>query len=439
MYQALTGKRVLLLQGPVGPFFRRFARDLTEHGAIVTRVTLNAADRMYYLGAPVVAFRGRPEQWPAFLEQLLRDRAIDVVFLFGDGRPYHRRACGVARELGIAVYVFEEGYLRPDHITLEAEGVNGRSTMPRDPARYRDAGANAAEPTKPVGNTFPRFAVYSGLYAIAYTFFAWRYPHYQHHRDVNAFRQALLWSRAGWRKLVYRRRERDLLALCEGRWSGRYFLLPLQVHHDSQWQHSSFSDSESLIRAVVRSFGEQASSEHSLVIKHHPLDRGYRDYTALIRELTDEHGLDGRLLYVHDLHLPTLLKHARGTVVMNSTVGLSSVFHKTPVKVLGQAIYDLPGLSFPGSLEQFWRDPGRVDRHFYQRFHDWLCANNQANGSFYRPLEGVSNSCGVRWFAQLPRCGSESCCSSRGGSTDTADGGAAPHCGWIHRSTENGA
>jgi capsule polysaccharide modification protein KpsS len=404
MYRDLAGKNVLLLQGPVGPFFRRLASDLSDSGAIVTKVNLNAGDRLFYLGKPAVAYRGRSRDWPGFIERLMRAREIDVVFLFGDGRPYHRIASAVARKLGISVCVFEEGYLRPDYITMEANGVNGRSQMPRDPMHYRRWSLSRLKPTIPVGKTFFLFALYATFYALAHTFCSWCYPYYKHHRDIHAFRQMVYWIRAGWRKVIYKYQERPLIDLLTTRWSNKYYLLPLQVYNDSQLQHSDFPDIETLIREVVSSFSEEASAETLLVIKHHPLDRGYRDYTALVKSLAERHGLHGRLLYVHDLHLPTLLKNARGTVVMNSTVGLSSIYHNTPVKVLGRAIYNLPGLTYQHSLAKFWNDTGKIDRDTYHNFQGWLRINNQANGSFYRRLRGAENKAGIGWFSKLPQC-----------------------------------
>lgn len=403
MYQAFAGKNVLLLQGPVGPFFRRLAADLENAGANVSKVNLNAADSVFYFGKPALAFRGRAEQWPVFLKQVLSEQAIDVVLLFGDGRPYHRRACEIAKEMDIAVFAFEEGYLRPDYITMEADGVNGRSTMARDTATYRQVNGVQLESPQHVARSFGGLAFYSFFNAALVTFLWWLYPHYRHHRDLNAFRQAYYWTRSAWRYLRYKIRDRHLLELLQNRWHKQFFVLPLQVHNDSQWQHSNFPGSEMLIRTVVESFAKNAAADHVLVIKHHPLDRAYRDYSKLTRALRKQHALDGRLFYVHDLHLPTLLRNARGTVVMNSTVGLSSIFHNTPVKVLGKAIYDLPGLTFQGGLDQFWTDPGCIDRQFYNQFQLWLRLNNQANGSFYRRLPNTDNQVGVVWFQNPPQ------------------------------------
>ncbi len=45
---ALSGKRVLLLQSPVGPFFRRLAQDLRWVGAQVCKVNFNGGDLLFY-------------------------------------------------------------------------------------------------------------------------------------------------------------------------------------------------------------------------------------------------------------------------------------------------------------------------------------------------------------------------------------------------------
>jgi len=85
-----------------------------------------------------VDFCGREPEWPQFLDRLIVDRAVSDVILFGDCRPLHRAAIRVAQSRGLRVYVVEEGYFRPDWITLEEGGVNGYSSLPRDPAWFRE-------------------------------------------------------------------------------------------------------------------------------------------------------------------------------------------------------------------------------------------------------------------------------------------------------------
>ena len=140
---------------------------------------------------------------------------------------------------------------------------------------------------------------------------------------------------------------------------------------------------------------EHAPKNKAIVFKHHPLDRGYTDYSLLFENLISENGLRGRVFYVHDVDLPTLLKHAQGTVLINSTVGMSSLFHGTPVKTLGTAIYDLPGVTSQQPLDDFWSESGSVSKKTYNQLRQYLVERNQINGSFYKPFPSVSNSAGL--------------------------------------------
>jgi capsular polysaccharide export protein len=150
----------------------------------------------------------------------------------------------------------------------------------------------------------------------------------------------------------------------------------------------------------VRSFAAHAPADTLLVLKHHPMDRGNRDYGQLLGALSSELGVEQRLVSVHDLHLPTLLKHARGVVTVNSTVGLSALHHGVPVNLLGDAIYGIPGLTAHLPLERFWLEQPAPDPVIYRAFTKYLRWTNQHNGNFYRPL--FAHGAGVHWTPRPP-------------------------------------
>jgi capsule polysaccharide modification protein KpsS len=393
-------RRVLLLQGPNGPFFRRFADELGSRGVSVTKLNFHAGDALYFHDRRALSFRGHAAEFPAFLEALYDARGFEAIYVFGDGRPYHRVAIELARKRGLRVFVFEEGYLRPDWITLEEGGVNGYSSMPRDPASFRAFAAThkAPEGAERVGKSFGIGALYATLLALAATVSFFRYPHYRHHRSINSWQQTAQWIWGAFRKYLYRFRQRHILPELRRSYSKRYFLVALQVYCDYQIVHSRFDTIEQFIEEVVRSFAEHASPDHMLVLKHHPMDRAYKEYSALLERLGQQYGVSARLRYVHDLHLPSLLRRALGAVMINSTVGLQSISYGTPVKVLGDAVYDMPGLTHQGSLAEFWQTPGEVDEELYRAFRAYLLVTNQANGSFVRRLKNVASPTGIRWF-----------------------------------------
>jgi capsular polysaccharide export protein len=397
--RAFRGKRVLLLQGPVGPFFLRLARDLTRSGAQVFKVNFNGGD---WLFSPEDAFnyRGTMEGWPAYFEKLVDRLSIDVVMLFGDCRQVHRAAHEIASRRGMEIGVFEEGYVRPDFVTLERFGVNGHSLIPRNPIFYLNSMTPpAVEHAAPVGNTFRHMVMWAILYYLAASFLKPWFRQYRHHRPLT-WLEGAPWIRAAWRKAYYSLRELGLEDRFTGALSKRFFLVPLQVHNDAQVHvHSPFDSVAHFIADVIESFARNAPRTMALVIKHHPADRGYYDYTRLIGELAAKHGLQGRCYYIHDQHLPTLLKHARGVVVINSTVGLQALFHGTPVKACGKAVYDMEGLTFRDSLAHFWNaaQTALPNRELYRRFRHYLIRFTQLNGSFYKRLPVPEMATGMRW------------------------------------------
>ncbi|HYQ14293.1 MAG TPA: capsular biosynthesis protein, partial [Polyangiaceae bacterium] len=284
------------------------------------------------------------------------------------------------------VYVFEEGYLRPDFVTLERDGVNGHSRIPRDPTTFLELEPREEPAHRAIAHAFLKSALHTIAYASATALAQRRYPRYRHHRDIRPWPQAKLWFTGTVRRALHTLRDRDFAERLDTRQIPPYFFVPLQVHLDSQLSHSRYASIEDFIVDVVRSFAEHAPADHLLVLKLHPMDRPYRDYSSVVASLTAELGLRDRLFYVDIINLPAALRGARGTVVINSTVGLSSLTHGTPVKCLGRAVYDLPGLTHQGSLADFFRAPEPVDRALYKGFRQWLLEHNQLNGSVWSRL-----------------------------------------------------
>ena len=395
----------LLLQGPAGPFMRRFAEDLMDAGIRVTKVNFHAGDVFFFSGPNSLPYRGDARDWPVWLRDLMRKEKVDALFLFGDRRHLHELAVAQARALGVRVWVFEEGYLRPDWITVEEHGVNGRSQLPRDPAFYRSRRETLSVhvDSRPIPPTsFAASAWYSALNALAFTLFNRGFPHYQHHRNLNAWYHTACWLRSAQRKLRFGRAERKVLPKLCGELSKRYFLVPLQVHCDFQLRYSRYSDVIDFVLDLVETFAEVADPDDRLVFKHHPMDRAFRDYTHFFARLRLRTGLHDRLIYVHDLELPTLLQHAKGTITINSTVGLQSLRQGVPTHCFGEAVYNFDGMTHRGSIAEFLREPGKVEHELVDRFCSWLLHHNQANGNYYAQVLDCRRGTGISWWPSPP-------------------------------------
>ncbi|WP_237057853.1 capsule biosynthesis protein [Microbulbifer sediminum] len=376
---------VVFLQGPLGPFFAKLARRLARHGAETHKINFNGGDRHFCWAHRRVDYTGGHRDWSAFFRSYLVEHQIDAVFVYGDCRYYHRVAGEICEELGVAFGVFEEGYLRPDFVTFEWHGVNANShTDWSIPAidSYRPRGR---KPSVKVGPTFWQRTKYACRYYLFARLARGEFPHYHHHRGRGWVGEGLCWLRSFYRKGLYRLTERSIQPRLAGELSGRFYLFPLQTRDDFQLRtHSDLLSIENSIDEVISSFAANAEPTAFLVIKHHPMDRGFCHYGRLIRTLAAQQGVKRRVIYCHDQHLPTLLDHARGVVTINSTVGISALLHRVPTKLLGRALYDIPGLTHGGDLASFWRDADAVDPQLFRRFRQYLYELTQLDGSFFK-------------------------------------------------------
>jgi capsular polysaccharide export protein len=79
-------------------------------------------------------------------------------------------------------------------------------------------------------------------------------------------------------------------------------------------------------------------------------------------------GISDRVHHLIEGDTPLLAQNARGVVVINSTVGLQALERGAPVKVLGAALYNRPGLTEQGSLDGFWNSTKAADSKVVEHF-----------------------------------------------------------------------
>ena len=383
----LSGKNVLFLQGPIGPFFKKLDLHFRSKNANTFKITLNAADWLFSNKDNTYPFKGKREEWTQYIEIFFKEHKIDKIFLFGDCRFYQSHAIKIAKQLDIEIFVFEEGYLRPDFITLERDGVNDYSKISREAQFYRALNDDylnipSSISAKPV---YKQMAFSAIFYYIAGHLFAFRYPNYTHHRESSAVKEFFWWWNHVFLKAKYKLTEKKVLKKITSDFSSLYYFVPLQTHNDFQLTvHSRFNNIEEFITEVMQSFALHAPKDTMLLFKHHPQDRGRKDYNIFIADLSTTFGISDRIIVVHDTHLPTCLEHSIGTVTINSTVGLSSLIHNKPTITLGKAIYDIEGITTKNRhLDDFWVHYYKPDIEILQKFRTYLLKNTQLNGSFY--------------------------------------------------------
>ena len=94
------------------------------------RVGFNAGDAAFWRDkSTYIAFNQPQDAWPAFFRTLIAERKVTDIVLYGDVRSIHANAIEIAKDEGLTVHVFEEGYMRPYWITYERGGSNGNSRL----------------------------------------------------------------------------------------------------------------------------------------------------------------------------------------------------------------------------------------------------------------------------------------------------------------------
>lgn len=372
-----------MLQGPVGPFFDRLSRWLLSNGTQVHRVVFQAGDLRDCSVGERIDHVGDAGLWPDFLEHTIRSRGVDTLVLFGQVRQLHAAAIERARSLGVPVVVLEEGYVRPGFITMELGGVNGFSTTMQ---RYRwqpglpGPTVQTARPDT-TAHQFRQMAWFACRHYWAMYWGDSAYPRYQHHKSTNIWRHSIYWVRSFIRKQLHLPRDNTRVLRLTDR---SYFFVPLQHDGDSQiTHHSPYVQNTEFIIEVLRSFSEHAPRDAWLVFRQHPHSRGGRSHERLIRSLANDLNVGDRVKHLVEGHTPTIVSHARGVVVINSTVGLQAIARHKPLKVLGHALYDRPDLTFQGPLDTFWGDCPEPEPERTKAFMQSLIALTQAPCNVY--------------------------------------------------------
>ena len=400
-----TPRTFIFLQGLASGFFERLAHRLTERGHTVIRVNLNGGDWIFWNRPNGVHFRGRMRNWPAYFANLVRQRGATDLVLFGDCRPLHRAAIGVAQVLRVAVHVVEEGYLRPDWVTIEQGGVNGHSSLPRDANWYRETAATL--PPVPdiegIPSSFRRRAVADLSYNFGAMLLCWLYPFYRTHRPWHPAVEYYGWARRLLGQAGAERRAAVAVRRIEG--DQPYFLFPLQLDCDSQIRlHSSFAGMRQAIETVLASFAIHAPADALLVVKEHPLDNGLFDWRRFVADVAGRLGLLERLVHLEAGDIADLVRRARGVVTVNSTTGTLALACGVPVITLGNAVYDLPGLTAQSGLPAFWTAPERPDPAMFDAFRRVLAHRCLIRGGFFsdRGLDMLTEGAVARLEAAEP-------------------------------------
>lgn len=394
-YQHTKKKSFLLLQGVASPFFIQLEKALIQANQKCIKVNFCGGDLFageYFSKAQNhINFQDSLDNLHEFYADIFTKYDITDIALFGDTRPIHKDAIALAKQKNIRIHVFEEGYFRPNWVTLDDGGVNAYSSIfkaSQNKAEWFLENATEKEWQNKNQNTGGGLLIrawHDIRFHLASFFLKRKFPNYKTHRPDSPLAEYWGFVRRIPMVHFYYNRHSDQVIdqLLESKTP--YFLLPLQLQADSQMRlHSSFKSLLEVIETTMKSFVKNAPLKSKLVIKLHPLDPWFIDYQSIIENLTADLSIDkSRILYLEAGNLNNLLKHCSGTILVNSTVGTSALSVDCPVIALGSAIYNIEGLTFQGSLDDFWLKATPPNKELFAAFRQCYIRNTQINGSFY--------------------------------------------------------
>lgn len=423
--QSLAGRRFLIVTAPFGPFGRMLAEQLTAEGASVARMLFNAGDAAYWRRSGAQPYTGDVRRWPQRLARMVQDQNLTDLIVFGEGGPYNQGVLSQAKKLKAAaedrraqasgveaspdrtddpraqvesrraandsagasahplrIWVLENGYFRPDWITVEENGVNASSGLPRDRGAY-DPPIPEMLPTRPVGKILPHHVINISLYHAFQPFGRLVFRRYVYPYTQSPWLQFVGHVRR-YVQLAFRSKAESDAQVIRAR--GPFFLACLQREGDAQLlRYSHYADNTAFLAEVLTSFARHAPAEARLVIKNHPLDPGLVDLARMTHVLAVERGIADRVDFIDGGNLAALCRASSGMVVNNSSAALSALGFTTPVKVLGEAFFDIDGLTDQQPIDGFWTRPARPDEDLFKRFKAHVINRTQVNGNYHEP------------------------------------------------------
>ncbi|MEL7172042.1 MAG: capsular biosynthesis protein [Pseudomonadota bacterium] len=381
-------RSVLFLQGPASTLWAEVADRFAKRGHAVHRVNLTLGDWLYWRRRGAINYRGSLTNWESWLEALLRREGVTDIVYFADRLPYHRVAARLAARMGLRAWAVENGYLRPDWLTLEPVAMGRHSHFTRCPETI----GRLAE-----GRPLPSFArrypvpfrveaMNEVLFNLAHIFGRPLFPHYVSDKAVAPALEYLGWLPhlvlAGPRRRAATRVERRLC----GPGAPPFFLVTLQMETDYQIRASSdFTSQRDMLEIVIGSFARRAEPGAELLVKVHPFDNGLISWQRVAARLAGAFGVARRVSVVRGGNLERMVAAARGLVTINSTSAVQALRAGCPVVTLGDAIFDLPGLTHQSGLERFWAEPEAPEASFFDNWCRAVAAEIQLRGSQMNP------------------------------------------------------
>ncbi len=222
----MSQRHFLFLQGMQSSFFKRVGNILESKHHRVSRINLCLGDWIYWNGPNSVNFRGDFSEWENYIDNFFSENKVTDLVLVGEQRRYHKVAIDRAKVKGIRVIATDFGYLRPDWIAIELNGLNGKSQIPKNINRILEL--NSQLPRADLKTIYSDSEInkifHDIIYSLATSLDHLFFPHYAYN-DIRPSLKRYPYSFLKWLKLAlnYRKTKTFVEKLETGEQS--YFML----------------------------------------------------------------------------------------------------------------------------------------------------------------------------------------------------------------------
>ena len=310
-------------------------------------------------------------RYVSFLRTFLKNKGIELVAMHNDLRWQHALAIKVCKELKIRYLITERGIFRPDTTTIDFQGVNGHSSLPKNREFYENLENISGElksykvdklTNLKVNMRFSLFILLNKIGDILGMNSKIKNRGYSFVKYINLFI-----------KQKFSKKSTQNIELPK-----EYIFIPLQVNTDTQILiHSEFKNMQEFITKVEKDF-YGIESNLQLVFKIHPMEKGIVDYD-----------FDNRSIVVEN-NTNELVEKCEFLITINSTVGFEAMQEYKKVIVLGNAFFKIEGLAICSSKKNFLNDledtlinKNKIDNHVIEKFVSYLKYGYQINGNLF--------------------------------------------------------
>jgi capsular polysaccharide export protein len=376
-------RNFLLLQGPIGSFFKELSEDLKSKECNVYKINFWGGDILYYPDG--ITFDKDIKEWEKFISNFCIKNKITDIVLFGDRRPYHEKAIEALSKISnnFNIWVLEEGYFRPHWVTVDQYGSNYRShintKLDMEDENYSKLNKENFYHIEPwLKEGILTILNYYFISLITKPFFS----KYKHHRLKHPLIELFGW---GYKLLASATKiKNDEKKIEEAKEKlQNHFVLALQLETDFQIRkYSPFKNLEEVMEKTIVSFSRNAPKDSNLIVKAHPYDETWFLKEMSFNKLVKKYGIEKRAAFINNCTASTLIKDCKGVITVNSTFALFVLERNIPVKALGKAFWNQEKVCDQKNIDNFWQSPENPDeKSFYDLKHRIL--KTQINGNFY--------------------------------------------------------